>query len=147
MRIALFAVCFAYWLLLTALLLVSNPAGLVGLQSVPIFPWGKFGVHLIAFTGMGFLANAAQGAKRFCWPLFLALVAYGVTTESLQVFVRHRSARVIDGIENILGIAVGSGLYWLAVWLLRFVRRVKPAATLNDPVFSESEARLRRLLK
>ena len=62
MRIAVLVACVCYWFLLTVLLLVPNPAALVGLHAVPIFPWGKFGIHLIAFTGLGFLANATR------WP-------------------------------------------------------------------------------
>jgi VanZ family protein len=45
------------------------------------------------------------------------MVIYGITTETLQLFVPHRTAQVIDGIENLLGIALGSGIYWLA-WRL-----------------------------
>ena len=54
MRIAALLAFVCYWLFLTVLLLVPNPAALVGLHAVPIFPWGKFGIHLIAFTGLGF---------------------------------------------------------------------------------------------
>jgi VanZ family protein len=39
-------------------------------------------------------------------------VQYGITTESLQYFVPHRTARVMDAIENILGIAAGAGIYY-----------------------------------
>ena len=41
------------------------------------------------------------------------LMAYGVGTETLQLFVPHRTARVMDAVENILGIAIASGVYWL----------------------------------
>jgi VanZ family protein len=113
-----------YGLLLTVLLLVPNPAALVGLPEVPIFPWGKFGIHLIAFTVLGFLANSTRWPKRPCWPLLVFLAVYGITTESLQLFVPHRSARVMDGIENILGIAAGSVIYWLLLRLMQpFLKR------------------------
>jgi glycopeptide antibiotics resistance protein len=105
--------CFCYWIFLTVLLLVPNPAALVHLHSVPIFPWGKFGIHLIAFTILSFLVNASRWPKRIGWPLLVLLVVYGVTTESLQLFVPHRTSRVMDGIENILGIALGAGIYLL----------------------------------
>jgi len=42
-------------------------------------------------------------------------VVYGITTESLQLLVPQRTARVMDGVENILGIAAGAGIYWLAL--------------------------------
>ena len=108
-----------YWLFLTVLLLAPDPAGLVGLHEVPVFPWGKFGVHLIAFTGLGFLANATRWPKHPWWPLVVLLMAYGITTETLQLFVPQRTARVMDGIENILGIAAGSVIYWLLLRLMR----------------------------
>jgi len=56
--------CIAYWIILTVLLLVPNPAALVGLKAVPIFPWGKFGIHLSFFTVLGVLANFSRWPKR-----------------------------------------------------------------------------------
>ena len=114
MRIVTLFASFCYWILLTVLLLVPNPAALVGLREVPIFPWGKFGIHLIAFTILSVLVHATRWPKRPWWPLIALLVVYGITTETLQLFVPHRTARVMDAIENILGIALGAGIYWLA---------------------------------
>ena len=129
MRIAILIAFIAYWLFLTVLLLVPDPAALVGMSKVPIFPWGKFGIHLGFFTVLGFLANATRWPKRACWPLIIFLVVYGITTESLQLFVPHRTARVMDAIENILGIAVGSAIYWL---LLRWMQPyLKPNLAAN----------------
>ncbi len=130
MRILFPLACFCYWLLLTVLLLVPDPAAMVGLDAVPIFPWGKFGIHLIAFTGLGFLANAARWPKYPCWPLSAFLVVYGISTESLQLLVPQRTARVMDGIENILGIAAGSLIYWLVLRLLQPYLKVSLAAGL-----------------
>jgi glycopeptide antibiotics resistance protein len=130
MRIAAFVACFCYWLALTVLLLIPNPAGLFGLSAVPVFPWGKFGVHLMFFTVLGFLANAIRWPKRPSWPMIVFLVVYGITTESLQRFVPTRHAQVMDAVENILGIALGAAVYWL---LLRFMQpflEVKRAANL-----------------
>jgi len=118
MRIVARLACYGYWLFLTVLLLVPNPAALLGLKAVPIFPWGKFGIHLGFFTVLGFLANATRWPKRPWWPLLVLLVIYGVTTESLQLFVPHRSARVMDAVENILGIVLGTGIYWLLLRLM-----------------------------
>ena len=119
MRTAPLLICFAYWILLTVLLLVPDPAALVGLRTVPIFPWGKFGIHLTAFTLLGSLVHAARWPKGVWWPLIVVLIGYGITTGSLQLFVPHRTARVMDGIENILGIVAGSGIYWLVRRLIR----------------------------
>jgi hypothetical protein len=106
-----------YWIILTVLLLVPNPAAMVGLESVPIFPWGKFGIHLGFFAVLGFLANASRWPKRPSWSLIILLAIYGITTESLQLLVPQRTAHFIDGVENILGIAIGTGIYWLVLRL------------------------------
>jgi glycopeptide antibiotics resistance protein len=123
-------VCYAYWILLTMLLLVPSPATWVGLQEVPTFPWGKFGVHLIAFTMLAILVHATRWPKRPWWPLLVLLVLYGITTETLQLFVPTRTARVMDAVENILGIAAGSGIYWLVLWLVRPGMKVNLPAEL-----------------
>jgi len=105
--------CWGYWPLLTVFLLVPDPASLVGLRRVPIFPWGKFGIHLTAFVILSFLLHASRWPKRPSWILVISLVAYGVITESLQLLVPHRTARVMDAVENILGITIGASIYWL----------------------------------
>ncbi|MGA2033650.1 MAG: VanZ family protein [Thermoguttaceae bacterium] len=130
MRIAAQLSCLCYWLLLTVLLLVPNPAALVGMRAVPTFPWGKFGVHLIAFIILAVLVHGTRWPKRLWWPLFAFLVVYGITTESLQLFVPHRTARVMDGIENILGIALGSGIYWLLQRSIRPLMKLSLASEL-----------------
>jgi hypothetical protein len=117
MHILALLVFIAYWIFLTVLLLVPNPAALVG--RIPYFPWGDFGIHLIAFTGLGFLANATRWPKRPGWSMIAFLVAYGIATEFLQPLFPPRTFEVMDGIEDILGIAAGSLIYWLMLWLLR----------------------------
>jgi glycopeptide antibiotics resistance protein len=140
MRLAVLIACFCYWLALTVLLLVPNPAGLVGLHAVPIFPWGKFGVHLLAFTGLGFLANATRWPERLGWPLIIFLAVYGISTESLQLLVPQRTARVMDGIENLLGVALGSFIYWLVRRLMRSYLHPNLAAGLVRCAVEESAA-------
>jgi hypothetical protein len=124
------AVCCVYWLLLTMLLLVPNPAAWAGLHAVPILPWGKFGIHLAAFTMLALLVHATRWPKRPWWPLLALLVLYGVTTETLQIFVPHRTARIMDGVENILGVAAGSGIYLLVLWLAQPRMKLKLPAEL-----------------
>jgi hypothetical protein len=130
MRIIVLLTFLCYWLFLTVLLLVPNPAALVGLHAVPIFPWGKFGIHLMFFTVLGFLANSTRWPKRPCWQMIVFLVVYGITTESLQFLVPHRSARVMDGMENILGIVAGSAIYWLLLRLMQPFLKLNLAANL-----------------
>jgi hypothetical protein len=104
-------VCIAYWILLTVLLLVPYPAAPVGLHFVPIFPWGKFGVHTSFFTILGVLVNFSRWPKRSSWRLIVFMAIYGITTEFLQRFVPPRTSQVIDGFENLLGIAIGTAIY------------------------------------
>jgi hypothetical protein len=119
-----------YWIFLTALLLVRNPAALIGLHKIPYFPWGDFGIHLIAFTGLGFLANAARWPKRPGWLMIAVIVVYGIATELLQPLFPPRTLEVMDGIEDILGIAAGSLIYWLMLWLLQRYLRSNAATGL-----------------
>jgi len=131
MRLIIKCACFCYWILLTVLLLVPNPAALVGLREVPIFPWGKFGIHLMFFTILSVLVHATRWPKRPWLPLIALLVVYGITTETMQLFVPHRTARVMDAIENILGIAVGAYIYWLVIWLVQPHRKANLVARLE----------------
>jgi hypothetical protein len=129
-RIVNLLTCCCFWIMLTMLLLVPDPAALVHLQRVPVFPWGKFGIHLIAFTILSVWVHATRWPKRLWWPLVAFLVAYGFTTESLQLFVPKRTARVMDGIENILGIAAGAGIYWLLLRLMQPFPKLDHAANV-----------------
>jgi glycopeptide antibiotics resistance protein len=104
--------CIGYWLFLTVLLLVPNPAALLGLKEVPSLPWGKFGIHLLAFTILSVLVHSLRWPKRLAWSPLVFLAIYAVATEFSQRFVFPRTARVMDGLENLLGIALGAAIYW-----------------------------------
>jgi hypothetical protein len=133
MRITVFLALFCYWVLLTVLLLVPNPAALLGLHAVPVFPWGKFGVHLGFFAVLGFLASAVRWPKGPGWPMTVFLMVYGPATEVLQRFVPHRHAAVIDAVEDILGIALGVAVYWLLQRLTQPLVEARLAANLLKP--------------
>ena len=102
--------CGFYWLALTVLLLVPDPAGVLRMRRIPVFPWGDVGIHFTAFTVLTLLVCAVRWPKPIGWLVFL-LLAYAVATESLQALVPPRAVELKDYAENILGIAVGSGLY------------------------------------
>jgi hypothetical protein len=129
MKILRWIVCIAYWLLLTVLLLSPNPAEVVGLKKVPWFSWGKTGLHTTSFVVLTVLAHAVRWPKRIAWQLIALLAVYAVTTETLQLFVKNRSARISDAIENLAGIAIGALLYWLA-W--RWFVQNKQPSDAND---------------
>ncbi len=68
-RIFALLACIGYWILLTLLLLVPDPAALLGLQRVPSLPWGKFGVHLSFFLAVSVLVCAVWWSRRCFWPM------------------------------------------------------------------------------
>lgn len=123
--------CGLYWLVLTIFLLVPNPAGVLQMPSVPFFPWGDVGVHLAAFTILALLVCAARWPKPIGWPATILLV-YAVATESLQALVPPRTVELKDYAENMLGIALGLGLYWC-------LRRAVPQAGAEDALSRSEE--------
>jgi VanZ family protein len=119
MRIVQRVLCGFYWVFLTVLLLVPNPASVVGLRRVPTFPWGDIGIHFTAFAILTLLVHASRWPRPVGWSVAV-LLAYGVATETLQSFVPPRAVELKDYAENILGVLVGSAIYW---GLLRIVDR------------------------
>ncbi|MCY2988364.1 MAG: VanZ family protein [Planctomycetota bacterium] len=119
MRTVRLLFCVAYAVLLTMLLLVPQPAKLLGLRRIPMLPWGDIGIHFTAFTILTLLVHCLRWPTRVRWPIVAALLAYGLVIESLQVFVPSRSVELLDYLENMLGVAVGTGIYCLARRLIR----------------------------
>jgi VanZ family protein len=140
MRFVARMACFAYWILLTTLLLTPNPAALMGLHKVPILPWGKFGIHLTAFTILSILVHASRWPKRPHWPMLFLLMLYGIATESLQILVPPRTSRVMDGVENCLGILAGAAIYWLLLQLVQPLTRPNLASQLVEYATRDSNA-------
>ena len=114
MRAIRLLICAGYWGLLTVFLLAPNPTAVVGLRRFPTFPWGDIGIHFTAFTILTLLVHGSRWPKGIGWPFLAVLVAYGITTESLQWFVPSRAVELLDYTENILGVAAGTGIYWRA---------------------------------
>lgn len=112
MRIVRLLACFAYWVFLTVLLLVADPAAIVGLRRIPVFPWGDHGIHFAAFTVLSILTHGTRWPQRPSWLVIVLLLGYGMTAESLQAFVPPRTVELLDYVANGLGVMAGSGLYW-----------------------------------
>jgi hypothetical protein len=102
-------VCALYLAALTILLLAADPiAWLFGV--VPDFAPPNRGVHFCAFFALAVLS----AASRLPWKapiLGAVLIAYALTTESLQSLVESRTVELFDCSENLLGLAVG-GIVW-----------------------------------
>ncbi len=129
MRILRYLICAAYWVFLTVLLLVPDPAAVVGMKRVPVFPWGDIGIHFTAFTILTLLVHASRWPKRPGW-IVVVLLAYGIATESLQYFVPPRAVELKDYTENIIGVLVGSGIVWAA---LQVRDRWAPSSVSTSP--------------
>jgi hypothetical protein len=128
-RLACRLACLAYVILLTALLLVPDPARFVGLSRRPEFPWGSFGIHWIALAILSALVMGSFWPRRISWLLVAGLVVNGTLGEVLQHFVppdrvthNMRHVRWEDWTQNMLGVATGVLVYWL------FWRRIGTAS-------------------
>ena len=102
--------CVAYWALLSVLLLAQDPFALFGVPRPPGPPGGR-GAHFLFFTLLAFLAHVSR------WPMRLRvltglLVAYAFLTEGLQALIPHRTVELLDLIENLLGLAAGTAIWW-----------------------------------
>jgi hypothetical protein len=99
-----------YWLLVSLLLLVPNPAALLfGLRPAQAAASMR-GVHGTAFLVLALLVQAARFPLRRSgqWAL---LVGYALLVESLQWFVPRRTVELADYAENLLGLALGAALF------------------------------------
>ena len=111
-------ICVVYCVLITVLLLVPNPLALLGVRRIMV-GYGGVGVHLLIFT---LLAVIVLASRLPVGRLLLAslLLGYAITTELLQWLVPTRTVELRDMVENLLGLAAGSGLWWVAQrWPLR----------------------------
>jgi len=126
MRIVRLGICLGYWVLLSVLLLVPDPAAVVPLPEVPAFLWSDVALHFAAFALLAVLTYAARWPQRPGGLLVILLLAYGMGTELLQAMVPLRTVAIEDCAGNLLGILVATGVYRLAQ---RAVQRLSnPAA-------------------
>lgn len=118
--------CAVYWSLLTVLLLVPEPAKLLGLQRAAVASVNR-GSHFVFFLVLAVLVSASR------WPvgrrlLAFALVAFAFVTEGLQWFVPTRHVDPLDLVENLLGLLAGV-LIWQT--LQRTAAKGRPPAPLT----------------
>jgi VanZ family protein len=102
-----------YWLVLTVLLLVPNPAAvLFGLRPARSMA-GFSGIHFFTFLTLALLVSAARFPvrRRVQWSV---LVVYAIVVESLQWFVPHRTVELRDYAQNLAGLSAGALL--LVAW-------------------------------
>ena len=113
-RIWLRGLSVGYLVLLTILLLVPDPMGVLrperGLYG--LVAWLMPSAHFLAMGALSLLMMAARWPLP-SWSLILLLVAYAAGTEGLQGLVPARTSSLADIAQNLAGIAAG-----LAVWLV-----------------------------
>ena len=126
--------CVAYWLLLTALLLVRNPLGWFRGHQIATTAYGFVEpcVHFVAFALLGMAVLAARFPLSRWW-LAVVLFGYAAGTEFVQGYV-GRSPEMIDLVQNFAGIAVGAGI------ARAFRRRVALQSDALPPLAIESES-------
>jgi VanZ family protein len=100
-----------YGIVLTVLLLVPDPAALLGLKRFPEPPGERF-AHFAFFAVLGLLACISRWPVRG-WMLLAILAAYAVATELLQGLVPHRTPELIDLVEDFFGLGLGAYLGWI----------------------------------
>ncbi len=105
-------ICAAYWVLLTVLLLVPDPGALFGIQRIPGYSTGV-GVHFALFAVLGVLVLASRVSLEHALLAGL-LTVYAITTELLQALVPLRTIELRDFAENLLGLAAGIAIWWIA---------------------------------
>lgn len=113
MRILKGLVALAYVVLLTVMLLTPDPAALMRLKEFDWILVYDFFIHFTAFVILAIIIHAQRWPRPVHWLFLVVLAAYGITTESLQYFVPGRSVELKDYTANLLGIAIGSGIYGL----------------------------------
>jgi VanZ family protein len=116
--------CAAYWTVLTVLLLVPDPAALLGIDR-PSGDVKVYGVHFAFFLGLAVLAAASR------WPLgrrgmAAVLAGYALLAEALQWWVPNRTVELVDLAENLLGLAAGAAVWWAIGRVRRAARERKP---------------------
>jgi Na+/proline symporter len=121
--------CLGYWALITLLLLMPRPEMLVPARLVAL----KYGVHTTAFLTLTLVTLFVRWPQRPGWLLALP-VGYAVMAESLQHFFPPRSVQLVDLCENLLGIVLGSGLYWVAVAVFASRSRRRRRVALAEQV-------------
>lgn len=103
------AACLGAWGVVTALLLLPNPASMVGLRSVPFSGYSAI-AHFACFFLLATLTLASRLPVSRQATLGV-LLAYGLAVELLQGFVPPRTVEFGDFVANTLGVAAGAMAY------------------------------------
>lgn len=111
---------FAYWLALTVGLVHPQGGNVTGL-GVDQFGDHPDLPHFVAFAVLAMLAQAARlpASGRY---VMATLLVYAAVAELAQALIPGRTANLLDGLANILGILAGLTFWWLITSVPRFVK-------------------------
>ncbi|MCP4170604.1 MAG: hypothetical protein GY758_07525 [Fuerstiella sp.] len=94
---------------------------------------GAYG--LLSFVcGLAVTDKRNAGASRI---LLALLIAHGLFSELLQTIVPNRSGDVLDGIANMIGIAIGAIAVAWARPMIQYARVVMSSTAASDPMSLE----------
>lgn len=109
-------ICLGYLIALTVLLVIKNPLAFLessrATRSIDLAPAG----HLFGFLLLAILTWAARWPISR-WTVIGLLIAYALGTELLQAAIPWRSAEAADFLLDLMGIALGSAVWWGAIRL------------------------------
>jgi VanZ family protein len=115
----------AYVLLLTLVLLVSDPFSWLDERTEEACHTAALGAHFGCFAVLTLLALTAGWPIGRVWVLAL-LAAYGAGTEVVQGFLPPRTAELADLAQDLAGIGVGVLVYQAWEWHARRRRAARP---------------------
>jgi hypothetical protein len=145
------AVCIAYLVFLTLLLLSDDPKRVIGFHED--LPWILRALmpsaHVLSFAVLAVLMTGIRWPVPR-WGMVLAMAAYGGLTELLQGWHRitpHRTADWTDWFQDLGGIALGTALCWTAALAAgRFTRLRRGRAGGSSPASSNEWEVLQEVL-
>jgi VanZ family protein len=121
--------CLGYVVLLSLLLFVKDPSGLIGCRSG--LPWflrqAMPSAHLLSFLALAVMTLVPRWPVPR-WAIFLMLVAYGGMTEIVQGFIPPRTPEWQDWFQDLGGLALGAALCWGVALLVAKLPVVRHAA-------------------
>jgi hypothetical protein len=124
MRIVMRTLCIGYLIFLTFLLLSSNPERVICMSHG--LPWILRTLlpeaHFLSFLVLAVLVLITRWPMPR-WAIVPTLIVYGGLTEILQGFNPARTADWMDWFQDLLGIAVGTAICWMASLLAGLLSR------------------------
>ena len=95
------------WVFISCLTLVII-VSLMPVNGTGWFPGQDKLMHTITFAALFLIGSQAFPRPKFCWQLFLGLLAYGALIEWLQGKTGYRSMEAWDVVADLSGLVIGS---------------------------------------